>query len=127
MQSKTVLSNAGELLVDLTIDSKSPQEDFGQASLEANRNILPDIENVICNKDSCSVPIDAGSDSETECNTPIHHIHRLNECLTFWIRDAEDFMFQIQEWMRLRPSFDYPLFERNICNEEKKVARQKLI
>ena len=78
------------------------------ASLEDNLNILPAIEKTDFNTDSCIVPIYEGSDSETESNIPIHHIHSLN---TLWIGDAEDIMFQKQEQMELWPNLDYPLFE----------------
>ena len=37
------------------------------------------------------------------------------------------FMFQILERMLLWPNLEYQLFKMNIVNEEKKVARHKLI
>ena len=92
------------MVVDLSIDSNSPIADFGLASLEANLNILLDIETTDFNNDSFIVPIHEGSDSETESNIPIHHIHSLNECLTLWIGDTEGLMFQIQERMKLWPN-----------------------
>ena len=41
--------------------------------------------------------------------------------------DAEGFIFQIQDEMQPWPNLEYPLFDFDIVNEEKKVARHKLI
>ena len=112
------------MLVDSTIDPSSPMREFGLAPLEENLEQIQIIQKAASNKDTWLVPIFNGSDSETDIS--IHYIHDLNECLTLWIGDAEDLMFQIQERMRLWPNLDYPLFEMNIVNEEKKVARHKL-
>ena len=77
-QSEILLQNAGESLVDLTIDPIFPKGDIGLAFLEDNLNLSPTIERADFNKDSGIVPLYEGSDSETESNIPIHHIHSLN-------------------------------------------------
>ena len=73
------------------------------------------------------VPIYEGSDSETDSTIPIYHMHSLNDYLSLWTGDAEDFIFKTQERMQLWPNLEYLLFEINIVNEENKVARHKLI
>ena len=79
------------------------------------------------NKDSWMVPIYEGSDSETDFTIPIYHMHSLNDYLSLWTGDAEDFIFKTQERMQFWPNLEYLLFEINIVNEENKVARHKLI
>ena len=97
-QSEILLQNAGESLVDLMFDAISPKGGIGLAFLEDNLNFPPTIENADFNKACGTVPLFEGSNSETERNIPVHHIHSLNECLTLWTGEAEDFMFQIQSY-----------------------------
>ena len=68
-----------------------------------------------------------GIDSETKTNIPIFYIHSFNECLYLIPGYAGDFMDKISEEMRLWPNLEYPVFESNVINVEKKVARYKLI
>ena len=73
------------------------------------------------NEDNWIVPVFDGSDSETESNIPIYHIHGLNEGLSLLIGDVADFIFQIQEEMQLWPNLEFPLFRMVTINTEKKV------
>ena len=78
-------------------------------------------------EDNWLVLVFDGSDSETESNIPIYHIHSLDEGLSLLIGDTEDFMFQIQAEMQLWPNLEYSLFGMDTINTEKKVARHMLI
>ena len=79
------------------------------------------------NEVTWEVPMYEGSDSETESNIPVFYIHSLNACLSIIPVHAEDFMEKIFEHMRLWPNLEYPIFDNNVINVEKKVARHKLI
>ena len=61
-----------------------------------------------------------GDDSKTEFEIPIFFINSLNECLSLTTSGAEDFMYEIQEEMCFRRNFEYPLFQLDSVNTEKK-------
>ena len=73
------------------------------------------------------VPIFTGDDSEPENFLPTFSIHAMNECLSLWTTDVEDYMYEINSEMRLSDKFNGPIVQQDAVQRTKKIARHKLI
>ena len=73
------------------------------------------------------IPIFMGDDSKPENYFPTFYIHSVNECLSLWTGDAEDYMYEINLEMCLFDDFNGPKFQTNIVQSEKRNAKHKFI
>ena len=73
------------------------------------------------------IPIFTGEDLEPEIYFPTFYIHGVNEYLSLWTTDVEDYMYKINSDIRLSDEFNGPIIQQDVVQRLKKIARHKLI
>ena len=68
-----------------------------------------------------------GSDSEPENTFPTFFIHEMNECLSLWVSDAENYMYDMDEEYTFSKDLDGISMAETVIKRGKKEARYKLI
>ena len=68
-----------------------------------------------------------GDDSEPENFFPTFHIYNMNECLSLWTGDAQDYMLDINSEMCLTNDLEGPEINQDVIRGGKKDTRYKLI
>ena len=125
VQTVIKTKNAGESLIDLTIDPNSPKGEIGLAYFDTTLNkpsANTEVDDKVIDKDETKyatkagsdiasdvdtwkVPLFDGFDSETERDIPTLYTNSLNECSSLITSAAENFMYGIQEEIQLWPDF----------------------
>ena len=67
------------------------------------------------------IPIFTGDDSEPENSFPTFYIHGVNECLSLWTMDVEDYMYEINSEMRRSASSMDQSFNKMPSKEQRKL------